>query len=101
MAKDSRRPPRHRSDIFLAYIYVHGTSPVCGVSNFQGIPTMAAKRLRINMITRRQSTFDGRHLDNEAVRRFDAHVQDAVPAHLKGTQGAEAEWLPRVKVSQR
>lgn len=62
---------------------------------------MAAKRLRINMISRRQSTFDGRHLDTEAVRRFDAHMQDATPAHLKSTQGAEAEWLPRTKVSER
>ncbi|EKS9793838.1 hypothetical protein QDD76_002630 [Burkholderia cepacia] len=62
---------------------------------------MAAKRLRINMITRRQSTFDGRHLDTEAARRFDAHTQDATPARLKGTPGAEAEWLPRVKVSER
>ncbi|MDN7856236.1 hypothetical protein QZM81_10485 [Burkholderia cepacia] len=62
---------------------------------------MAAKRLRINMITRRQSTFDGRYLDTEAVRRHDAQVQDAIPAQLKGTQGAEAEWLPRVKVSER
>ena len=53
------------------------------------------------MITRRQSTFDGRHLDTEAVRRHDAQVQDAIPAQLKGTQGAEAEWLPRVKVSER
>lgn len=62
---------------------------------------MAAKRLRINMMTRRQSTFDGRHLETEALRRFDAHVQDATPAHLNGTQSAEAEWLPRVKVSER
>ncbi|WP_423382913.1 hypothetical protein [Burkholderia sp. LMG 32019] len=90
---------RHRSNIFLTYIYC--TSPVGGVPIFQGRPTMAAKRFRINMITRRQSTFDGRHLDTEAVRRFDAQVQDAIPAQLKGTQGAEAEWLPRVKVSER
>ncbi|WP_269505210.1 hypothetical protein [Burkholderia sp. IMCC1007] len=62
---------------------------------------MAAKRVRINMIARRQSTFDGRHLDTAAVRRLDAHAQDAIPAHLKGTQGAEAEWLPRMKVSER
>ena len=62
---------------------------------------MAAKRLRINMISRRQSTFDVRHLDTEAVRRIDTHTQDAPPAHLKGTQGAEAEWLPRTKVSER
>ncbi|WP_260438674.1 hypothetical protein [Burkholderia contaminans] len=53
------------------------------------------------MITRRQSTFDGRHLDTEAARRLGAHAQDAISAHLKGTQGAGAEWLPRVKVSER
>jgi hypothetical protein len=62
---------------------------------------MAAKRLRINMISRRQSTLDGRHLDHEAVRRFEPLAHDVAPSHLNSMSDVEAEWLPRMKISER